>query len=81
MSEYPVGTKVDKFRFINRNRLIIGLSKVVVIYECDAKGGTMHNVEFALQQNKLIFAQMLEKIFWTIKQVQRNYLMNILLQL
>lgn len=55
MSEYPVGTKVDKFRFINRNRLIIGLSKVVVIYECDAKGGTMHNVEFALQQNKLIF--------------------------
>lgn len=55
MSEYPVGTKADKFRFVNRNRLIVGLSKAVVIYECDAKGGTMHNVDFATQQKKPIF--------------------------
>ena len=55
MSEYPVGTKADKFRFVNRNRLIVGMSKAVVIYECDAKGGTMHNVEYATQQNKPIF--------------------------
>jgi predicted Rossmann fold nucleotide-binding protein DprA/Smf involved in DNA uptake len=55
MSEYPVGIKADKFRFVNRNRLIVGLSKAVVIYECDAKGGTMHNVDFAIQQKKPIF--------------------------
>lgn len=55
MSEYPVGTKADKFRFVNRNRLIVGMSKAVVIYECDAKGGTMHNVEYAAQQKKPIF--------------------------
>lgn len=55
MSEYPVGTKADKFRFVNRNRLIVGMSKAVVIYECDAKGGTMHNVEYATQQKKPIF--------------------------
>lgn len=55
MSEYPVGTKADKFRFINRNRIIVGMSKVIVIYECDVKGGTMHNVEFAKQQSKSIF--------------------------
>lgn len=55
MSEYPVGTKADRFRFVNRNRLIVGMSKAVVIYECDAKGGTMHNVDFAMQQNKPIF--------------------------
>lgn len=55
MSEYPVGTKPDKFRFVNRNRLIVGMSKAVVIYECDAKGGTMHNVEYATQQKKPIF--------------------------
>lgn len=55
MSEYPVGTKADKFRFVNRNRLIVGLSKAVVIYECDAKGGTMYNVDFATQQKKPIF--------------------------
>ena len=55
MSEYAVGTKPDRFRFVNRNRLIVGLSKVVVIYECDEKGGTMHNVEHAGRQKKPIF--------------------------
>ena len=55
MSEYAVGTKPDKFRFVNRNRLIVGLSKVIVIYECDEKGGTMHNVEHARRQKKPIF--------------------------
>lgn len=55
MSEYPIGTKANRFRFVNRNRLIVGLSKAVVIYECDVKGGTMYNAEFATQQNKPIF--------------------------
>lgn len=60
MSEYPIGTKADRFRFVNRNRLIVGMSKAIIIYECDAKGGTMHNVEFAMQQNKPIFCPALE---------------------
>ena len=47
MSEYPVGTKADRFRFVNRNRIIVGMSRAVIIYECDEKGGTMYNVEFA----------------------------------
>lgn len=55
MSEYPVGTKIDKFRFVDRNRLIVGMSKVVVIYECGAKSGTIHNADFALRQKKPIF--------------------------
>ena len=55
MSEYPVGTTPDRFRFVNRNRLIVGLSKVVVIYECDEKSGTMHNIEYAKKQKKPIF--------------------------
>lgn len=55
MSEYPVGTKADRFRFVNRNRIIVGMSRAVIIYECDEKGGMMHNVEFASKQNKPIF--------------------------
>lgn len=55
MSEYPVDTKADRFRFVNRNRIIVGMSRAVIIYECDEKGGTMHNVEFASKQNKPIF--------------------------
>lgn len=55
MSEYSVGEKADKFKFVNRNRIIVGMSKAIIIYECDVKSGTMHNVEFALQQKKNIF--------------------------
>lgn len=55
MSEYPIGTKGDRFRFVDRNRLIVGMSQVVVIYECDEKSGTMHNVEYAIKQKKSIF--------------------------
>lgn len=55
MSEYSVGTKPDKYRFVNRNRLIVGMARVVMIYECDEKGGTMHNVDYALRQHKKIF--------------------------
>ena len=55
MSEYPVGTKADRYRFVDRNRLIVGMSKVVIIYECNASGGTMHNVKYASRQHKPIF--------------------------
>ena len=62
MSEYPVGTTPDRFRFVNRNRLIVGLSKVVVIYECDEKSGTMHNIEYAKKQKKPIFCPSIETV-------------------
>lgn len=55
ISEYPAGTNPDKFRFVNRNRIIVGLSKVTVAMECEEKGGSMHSVEFAQQQKCPIF--------------------------
>lgn len=55
LSEYPVGTKPDKFRFVNRNRLIVGLSKVTVAMECENKSGSMHTIEFAQKQSCPIF--------------------------
>lgn len=55
LSEYPVGTKPDKFRFVNRNRLIVGLSKVTVAMEFERKSGSMHTIEFAQKQNCPIF--------------------------
>lgn len=55
LTEYPAGTKPDKFRFINRNRIIVGLSKVTVAMECEEKSGTMHSIEFAQKQHCPIF--------------------------
>lgn len=39
------------------------MSKVVIIYECDVKSGTMHNAQYAVKQHKCIFCPALgEKI-------------------
>lgn len=62
VSEYPVGTKPDKFRFVDRNRIVSGLSKSVIVFETKEKSGTMHTVNFALRQKKNIFAPMPSKV-------------------
>ena len=55
LSEYPVGTEPTKFRFVRRNRLIVGLSNVTVAMECEESGGSMRSVRFAQKQNCPIF--------------------------
>ncbi|MDU5494070.1 MAG: DNA-processing protein DprA [Clostridium perfringens] len=55
ISEYPVGTKIEKFRFVHRNRIVSGLSKGVLMIEAKEKSGTRHTVDFAINQNKTIF--------------------------
>lgn len=55
ISEYPVGTKVDKFRFVNRNRIVSGLASGILMLEAKAKSGTMRTINFAKEQNKEIF--------------------------
>lgn len=55
VSEYPIGVKPENFRYINRNRIIVGLSKGIIIGECAIKSGTMHSVEFSREQQKPIF--------------------------
>lgn len=55
MSNYPVFTGVEKYRLIERNRLITGLSQAVVVFECALKGGSMHSVSFAGKQHKPVF--------------------------
>ncbi|PPK77505.1 DNA protecting protein DprA [Lacrimispora xylanisolvens] len=55
LSEYPVKTRAEKYRFINRNRLIVGLSKAIVAMECEEKSGSMHSIEFAKEQKCPIF--------------------------
>ncbi len=55
ISEYPIGTKPDKFRFVERNRLIVGLSQGTVVFETKVKSGTMHAVQDTLNQNKPVF--------------------------
>lgn len=54
ISEYKPGTKIFKSNFILRNRLQSALSEAVIVIATSTKGGTMHTVNFAEKQNKII---------------------------
>lgn len=56
ISEYPLGTKPEKMNFPERNRIISGISKGIIVIEAKKKSGTMLTVDFALEQGKDIYA-------------------------
>ena len=56
ISEYEPGEKPDKINFPKRNRLISGISLGTLIIETAKKGGSLITSEFALDQNKEVFA-------------------------
>lgn len=56
ISEYPPGTSPEARLFPMRNRIISGLSDIVLVIEARKKSGTQITVDMALEQGKEIFA-------------------------
>jgi len=56
LSEYPPETKPDAMNFPKRNRIISGLSLGSVIIETKIIGGALQTAQFALDQNREVFA-------------------------
>lgn len=56
ISEYPLGTRPKAEHFPQRNRILSGLSRGVLIVESGENSGALITVEFALQQNREVFA-------------------------
>ncbi|AIG97406.1 putative Rossmann fold protein nucleotide-binding protein involved in DNA uptake [Archaeoglobus fulgidus DSM 8774] len=46
--------RIKKYQFIERNRIISGISLGIVVVESDIVGGTMHTVRFAKEQRRPI---------------------------
>jgi DNA processing protein len=56
VSEHPIGVKVEKRFFVQRNRIQLGLSAGSVIIEAGLKSGTMTQAEFCIKQKRPLFA-------------------------
>uniref|UniRef100_A0A7C4XTT0 DNA-protecting protein DprA n=1 Tax=candidate division WOR-3 bacterium TaxID=2052148 RepID=A0A7C4XTT0_UNCW3 len=56
ISEFNIQTPPLAQNFPKRNRIIAGLSRAIVAIEAKEKSGVMNTVQWALQQNKDIFA-------------------------
>ncbi|MEN6356256.1 MAG: DNA-processing protein DprA [Armatimonadota bacterium] len=56
VSEFPLGSSPEPWRFPPRNRLISGLSIGVLVCQCPLRSGALITADYALQQGKDIYA-------------------------
>lgn len=55
ISEHYLTEPQKKVNYVNRNRIISGISNAVIIAECKASSGTMHTARFAYIQNRPLY--------------------------
>lgn len=56
MTEYPPGSGADRHHFPERNRIIAGLSKGVVVTEAPAKSGALITANYAIENGRDVYA-------------------------
>jgi DNA processing protein len=56
LSEFPPGTRPDGWRFPTRNRVIAGLSDVVLVVEASERGGALITARIALDYGVPVYA-------------------------
>ena len=56
ISEYPLGYPALPVNFANRNRIISGLSKAIIVIEGAEKSGTLLTATHAAEQGRTVFA-------------------------
>ncbi len=56
LSEYPLGTRPAKWTFPQRNRILSGLCRGVVVVQAPARSGSLITARLALEQGREVFS-------------------------
>lgn len=56
VSEYPTGTRPFQRNFLERNRIVAGMSELTVVVESEIKGGAMSTANRAFHNNREVMA-------------------------
>ena len=56
LTEYMSHTLIDKRNFVQRNRIVAGVSDAVVVVESATKGGSLITADIALSYNRQVWA-------------------------
>lgn len=56
ISEYPPGKKPERFSFLQRNRIIAGMSLGVLVVEGPKRSGAASTAQYALEEGREVFA-------------------------
>ncbi|WP_010251185.1 DNA-processing protein DprA [Myroides injenensis] len=56
LTEFNWDSKIDRENFIQRNRIVAGMSQATIVIESAIKGGSMSTVRFANDYNRDVFA-------------------------
>ena len=72
ISEYPPSQAVSKYRLIERDRLQSALSEGIIVIETTENGGSLHTVNYALNQNKIVSCYKHNQDYLNLKTVKGN---------
>lgn len=56
VTEFPTCTPTEKYHFLQRNRIVAGISNVVIVAESPAKGGALVTADIADSYSREVFA-------------------------
>jgi len=72
VSEHQIGTKINRHGFVDRDRLQSALSSGIIVVEASSKSGTMHTVNYAYEQSKLVGCYKHKENFKEIDKISGN---------
>lgn len=52
VSEYSIGTPIQRYQYIQRDRLQSGICDAVIVIESEYDGGTMHTARYGIRQGR-----------------------------